>query len=693
MPADSSREDTLALLGVGVGAAGALGLALWALAGPDLECGVRAGLSAAGLVLGVLAALHWRLLQRTRRLQAAAQAAQQAAAHAQANLSATLDILPDGLAVYDADDRLELCNARYREVAPGITLPLEYGTPFEDVLRRIATTGEIIDAEQGIDAWLASRMARHRAPSGPQVQQVRGDRWMRITERALEGGGVVILRTDITDTVHRERALEQALQGAERAERRLREAVNAMPAGLEIYDEDDRLVLCNDQMTRWRPHLPAKESLGKTYEELLRDGLRHGIPEVEQGQEELWLAHEMALRGHRSGPEIRHYPNGLWMHMHERRTPSGMTVCVRLDISDLIEQRQKLEAARQESQRAWQLLERAVEALPVSIEIFDDQDRLVLYNQQLSRMYPHMNYAEHLGQRFVDILRYSVDRGLIPSAHGREEAWIAERMAEHGHRKSNLVQRLADGRWINIYETRTPENYVVAVRLDITDLIEQREALEAAQQQAQQARQLLQDAVEALPECFALFDADDRLVICNAQYRRLYPISPPMMVAGSPRRRFDDRLATEWLRCGRHHLPLCVILIDIDHFKLYNDHYGHLAGDECLRRVAQLLQACTRRADEVAARFGGEEFVLLLPDVGREAAVAVAQRCMQSLREAALTHARSPTAPVITFSMGIASMVPRADAASATLVQAADAALYRAKSGGRNRFEVFDPEP
>ena len=74
---------------------------------------------------------------------------------------------------------------------------------------------------------------------------------------------------------------------------------------------------------------------------------------------------------------------------------------------------------------------------------------------------------------------------------------------------------------------------LVAVRLDITDLIEQREALEAAQQQAQQARQLLQDAVEALPECFALFDADDRLVICNAQYRRLYPISAPMMVAGS----------------------------------------------------------------------------------------------------------------------------------------------------------------
>jgi diguanylate cyclase (GGDEF)-like protein len=157
------------------------------------------------------------------------------------------------------------------------------------------------------------------------------------------------------------------------------------------------------------------------------------------------------------------------------------------------------------------------------------------------------------------------------------------------------------------------------------------------------------------------------------------------------RRRFDDRLATEWMRCGRHGLPLTVILIDIDHFKLYNDHYGHLAGDECLRRVAQLLQATIRRADEVAARYGGEEFVLLLPDVPLPEAVTVAQRCMDSLRDAALAHPRSPTAPIITFSMGIASVVPRPEAGSDTLVQAADAALYRAKYGGRNRFEVFDP--
>lgn len=795
MPSAPPREEPLALwagAACGVGGIAALGLAAWALAGTGLEAPVRAGLAAAGLVAATLAGLHWRLALRTRHWQAQAHAAQQAAQRSQAQLSATLDILPNGLAIYDADDRLVLCNARYREIAPGIPLPLEWGVPFEEVLHRVAASGEIVGAQPDVQAWLAQRMQRHRTLSEPAVQEVRGDRWMQLTERALDDGGVVILRTDITDTVHKERALQQALQDAEDAQRRLHEAVDAMPAGLEIYDAQDRLVLCNGQMARLRPQLPVQASLGKTYETLLREGLAHGIPEEARGQEDLWLAHELALRGHRQGPEVRHYPGDTWVQLHECRTPSGMTVCVSLDITSLIEQRHKAEAARQESQRIRQLLERAVEALPVSIEIYDEQDRLVLYNQQLSRMYPHLNYAEQLGRRFADIVRHSAEHGMIPSAQGREEAWIAERLSEHGSRTSNLVQRLADGRWVNIYETRTPENYVVAVRLDITNLIEQREALEAAQAAAQTAQQLLQDAMEALPEGFALFDADDRLVVCNAQYRRLYPISAPMIVPGSTfeqiarygaergqypdaigneeawlaqriadhraakhavlqrlpegrwvqaderrtpqggiagvrtdvtqlvrkeqelaaanaklallsttdgvtgignRRRFDERLAVEWLRCGRQRLPLAVVLIDIDHFKLYNDHYGHLAGDECLRRVAQLLQATIRRADEVAARYGGEEFVLLLPDTPLPAAVTVAQRCIDHLRAAALPHPRSPTAPIITLSMGIASLVPHADAGSDTLVQAADAALYRAKHGGRNRYETFDPSP
>lgn len=783
IPAAWVAVAIFALAGVAIGL---LGFGLAAASDPGWRWGAVA---AAGIVLACGGLMAWQL-RCTRQWQRARDGALDAAAAATRQLTATLDILPDGLAIYDANDQLVLFNAQYRQIEPNREMQIELGTTFEAVIRRAAASGRVIDALSDPQAWVAQRMAQHRAPASSLLQHLQGDRWMQITERLLDGGGVVVLRRDVTDVVRKERVLKQAIRDAEWAERSLREAMEAMPAGLEIYDENDRLVLCNRQMARMRPHLPVENAIGRTYEELAREGLRHGVPSEAVGQEELWLAHELAIRGHRPGPEVRHYPNGVWMHFHEIRVPSGMTICVRLDITDLIEQRQQLEAARQEAQRTRQLLERAVEALPVSIEIFDDQDRLVLYNQQLTRMYPYIPFAQQVGRPFSELLRLSLQHGFVPSAVGREEAWLAERLAEHGNHTANLVQRLGDGRWINVYETRTPENYVVAVRLDITDLIEQREALEAAQNAAQQARELLQDAVESLPEGFALFDADDRLVVCNSQYRRLYPISAPMIVPGSTfediarygaergqypdavgneeewlrqrmqdhraanravlqrlpegrwvqaderrtpqggiagvrtdvtqlvhkeqelaaaneklallsttdgvtgignRRRFDQRLAAEWARCARQKVPLAVILIDLDHFKLYNDHYGHLPGDECLRQVAQLLQGSIRRADEVAARYGGEEFVLLLPDCTLANAVLLAQRCMAQMRAAALPHPRSPTADVVTLSMGIASMVPQADASAESLIHAADAALYRAKHRGRNRYEVFEP--
>lgn len=206
-----AREEPPALLTAvvcGVCGMGGLGLLAWALASHVLEAPVRAALVAAGLALWAMAGLHWQLARRAQRCQVAAEAAQQAALQASAQLSATLDILPDGLAIYDADDRLVLCNTRYREVAPGITMAVDYGTRFEDVLRRAAASGEIRDARPDLETWLAGRMERHRSPSGPEVQEVRGDRWMQLTERTLDGGGVVVLRTDITDTVHKERALK-----------------------------------------------------------------------------------------------------------------------------------------------------------------------------------------------------------------------------------------------------------------------------------------------------------------------------------------------------------------------------------------------------------------------------------------------------------------------------------------------------
>ncbi len=152
------------------------------------------------------------------------------------------------------------------------------------------------------------------------------------------------------------------------------------------------------------------------------------------------------------------------------------------------------------------------------------------------------------------------------------------------------------------------------------------------------------------------------------------------------RRHFDEILGVEWLRAARSGSSLALLIVDIDHFKRFNDHYGHVAGDECLRRVAQLLQGCVRRAGEIVARYGGEEFVILLPGAGGAQAEDLAQRCLKAIAGVALPHVSSPTADHVTFSIGIAQAVPDATRDPTSLVNAADAAMYRAKMAGRARY-------
>jgi diguanylate cyclase (GGDEF)-like protein len=131
-----------------------------------------------------------------------------------------------------------------------------------------------------------------------------------------------------------------------------------------------------------------------------------------------------------------------------------------------------------------------------------------------------------------------------------------------------------------------------------------------------------------------------------------------------------------------------VALCDVDHFKAYNDHYGHLAGDDCLKQIAAALARACKRPTDVAARFGGEEFALLLPETTGEGALAVVERVRQELAALGIAHAGSLTSSCVTLSAGIASFSPERDITSRDLTVRADAALYRAKQLGRNRAET-----
>jgi diguanylate cyclase (GGDEF)-like protein len=155
------------------------------------------------------------------------------------------------------------------------------------------------------------------------------------------------------------------------------------------------------------------------------------------------------------------------------------------------------------------------------------------------------------------------------------------------------------------------------------------------------------------------------------------------------RRSFNDTIDNEWRRCARSGAPLSVIMIDIDHFKLYNDAYGHQAGDACLKQVAEAMVHCAGRPPDLLARYGGEEFVILLPQVGDEGARTVAERILNGVRALAIPHRMSSAGDTVTVSLGVATIVPSESSCDAdALVRTADGALYQAKAAGRNRYCV-----
>ncbi|MEI7430236.1 MAG: diguanylate cyclase [Betaproteobacteria bacterium] len=153
------------------------------------------------------------------------------------------------------------------------------------------------------------------------------------------------------------------------------------------------------------------------------------------------------------------------------------------------------------------------------------------------------------------------------------------------------------------------------------------------------------------------------------------------------RRSFDLVLEQEWNRAQRSGIPLALIMLDVDHFKSYNDHFGHLAGDDCLRALTQVMLKEVRRSGELVARYGGEEFVVLMPDSTLHQAREAAERIQQAVWLLALPHSGTP-AGMVTFSFGVAILNPSLSHLPEELVRQADLALYRAKGSGRNRIEL-----
>ncbi len=317
---------------------------------------------------------------------------------------------------------------------------------------------------------------------------------------------------------------------------------------------------------------------------------------------------------------------------------AGVTV----DITDKKLLEQELRSSRN-------IMAQAMAEMSDGLAMFGPDGTIVFCNEQYRDLFPKSAYARKVGAHITDILRATVRNG--------ERRDLPIDLDENGIQAAantlfinkDEVIALADGRWVSLRTRVTEDRHVLTLVTDITAL-----------KDAELSLKSFAEHMKGLAETDAITGLANR-------------------------RSFDDALQREFEAAKQTGRPLSVLLIDVDRFKAYNDRYGHLAGDGCLKSVAGAIAAAARRSGDIAARFGGEEFAILLPDVDSDAAIAIAERIRTAIRELALVHEGSEYG-IVTASLGGTVLTEESNVGNPTeLVARADLALYQAKDAGRDR--------
>lgn len=196
----------------------------------------------------------------------------------------------------------------------------------------------------------------------------------------------------------------------------------------------------------------------------------------------------------------------------------------------------------------------------------------------------------------------------------------------------------------------------------------------------QKQKQLLEEQKRVLEE-----KVNELSLLQELNYELEHISTIDVLTGVSNRRSFETTIQTEWERAIRRNIPLSLIMIDIDHFKAFNDYYGHQVGDKCIRQVAKSIASSVRRPGDFVARYGGEEFVVILPETDKEGAFTVAERIRNSVEALAIKHGSSCVFEYVTISLGISTLFPEKYHSAEELIRRADRSLFQAKYFGRNR--------
>jgi len=320
---------------------------------------------------------------------------EETAAGAQERFMAAIESVSDGFALFDADDRMVFCNTRFKALNPALAPKILPGITFEELLRDNIAANRILDALDDEEAFIRERMAQHRNPTGPLVQQRRDGRWLELREERTPEGSTFLVNTDITER-----------KRAEKIVRQLYSAIEVVAEPIALYDADDRIVFCNQTYRALNTAVSETLEPGTSFEEHLRAIVFQGLmPEV-KGREEEYVAQRMERHRNPRGPFAIVRQEGIQLSVHEHKLPDGGTIVICADITE----RKRAEDALQKSEA---LFRSFIDNLPSEIFVRDTTGHFTLVNRAWERV-QGVSSQDVIGKTAYDI--YPTDQADIYAA-------------------------------------------------------------------------------------------------------------------------------------------------------------------------------------------------------------------------------------------------------------------------------------
>ena len=542
-------------------------------------------------------------------------------------LDGAINNITQALLMFDPQGRLLLCNERYREMyglTPDMAQP---GTSLRSLLAHRKQMGTFAGDPERYCADLVTSIATGKTTS---VMIEPGDgRVIAVTNRPLPAGGWVSTHHDITE-------LHRARHDAQQAHARLMVVIDAMPAGLIFYDEQDRLVLANKYYTEMHAATEDVRVKGARFEDVLRAVVARETPAAAVGREEEWIAARLAAHAASQGASDHRYLDGRWLRLLTCRTPDGGSIGIHLDVTEL---KHREEEIRVQNMR----FEAALENMSHALAMFDRDRRLVICNKRFVELYALPPELMRPGVRLEQILEYRVKSG--GHVGGRGEDFIASRLAQVTRGvPSDTILELKNDRFVAVGHRPMADGGWVSTHEDVTE------------------RRCSEERISHLARHDALTGLPNRL-------------------------RFREFMECALARVSRGE-GIALHCIDLDQFKGINDVLGHAVGDVLLMQVAARIKSCAGQGDLVA-RFGGDEFAVVQLGVDHpDAAGNLATCIVRALSEPYDCEGRPAS---ISASIGIA-IAPGDGRDADELLRKADIAMYRAKTEGRRTFRVFESE-